>query len=280
RAQPAERRQVTVLYCQCDLFDTPEFLEQLGPEEQHEVLCDFLAAAGEAAARFGGSVVQATGRQLLVCLGYPVSYEDAARRARRRGLTGLARRAATAALAGRPQPRPGAGLAGRVGIHPGPAVAEHAAAGGGQSLALAGEARNVATRLVEAAGPNEVVISQATHRITRGFFVCEGLGARAVPGAARPGELVRVLRARHVSSPLEAAESAGLTPLVGRDLELGILQDRWEKAREGMGQVVLLAGEAGFGKSRLVRELRGAAGNTSLGPGGQSQQSTSGSWLL
>ncbi len=277
RARPAERRQVTVLYCQCDLFDAPEFLDDLGPEEQHEALSEYLAAAGEAVARFGGSVVQATGRELLVCLGYPVSYEDAARRA---VLTGLALRDAVAELAGRLPALPGAGLAVRVGIHTGPAVAEHTAAGGGESLALAGEARNVATRLVEAAGPNEVVISQATQRITRAFFVCDGLGERTVPGAPRPVELFRVLRASDVGSPLEAAEPAGLTPLVGRDLELGILQDRWEKAGEGMGQVVLLSGEPGLGKSRLVRELREAAGNTSQRSEAPSSQSTSGAWLL
>jgi class 3 adenylate cyclase/tetratricopeptide (TPR) repeat protein len=277
RARQAERRQVTVLYCQCDLFDAPEFLDRLGPEEQHEVLRDYLAAAGGAAARFGGTVVQATGRELLVCLGYPVSYEDTARRA---VLTGLAIRDAVAELAERLQPIPGTGLAVRVGIHTGPVVAEHTAAGAGESLALAGEARNVATRLVEAAGPNTVIISQATHRITRGFFVCEGLGERAVPGAARPVELFRVLHASDVRSPLEVAESAGLTPLVGRDLELGILQDRWEKAGEGMGQVVLLVGEPGLGKSRLVRELRASAGNTSQGSGVKGPQSSSGSWLL
>jgi class 3 adenylate cyclase/tetratricopeptide (TPR) repeat protein len=267
---------VTVLYCQCDLFDAPEFLDSLGPEEQHEVLGDYLAAAGEAVARFGGTVVQAAGRELLVCLGYPVSYEDAARRA---VLTGLAIRDAVAERAGRLPLTPGAGLTVRLGAHTGPAVAEHAA-GAGESLVLAGEARNVATRLVEAAGPNEVVISQATHRLTRGFFVCEGLGERAVPGVARPVGLYRVLRASDVSSPLEAAASAGLTPLVGRDLELGILRDRWEKVREGMGQLVLLAGEAGLGKSRLVRELREGAGSTSLASGVKGPQSSSGSWLL
>jgi class 3 adenylate cyclase len=278
RARQAERRQVTVLYCQCNLFDAPEFLDRLGPEEQHEVLCNYLAATGGAVARFGGTVVQATGRELLVCLGYPVSYEDAARRA---VLTGLAIRDVVADLAGCLQPMLGAGLAVRVGIHTGLAVAERTAAGGaGESLALAGEARNVAARLVEAAGPNEVVISQATHRITRGFFVCEGLGDQAVLGVARPVELFRVLHASDARSPLEAAESAGLTPLVGRDLELGILQDRWEKAREGMGQVVLLVGEPGLGKSRLVRELREGAGNTSQGSGVKGQQSSSGSWLL
>ena len=128
---------MTVLYCQCDLFDAPEFLEGLDPEEQHEVLSDYLAAAGKAVARLGGTVVQAAGRELLVCLGYPVSYEDAARRA---VLTGLAIRDAVAELAGRLPPMPGAGLSVRAGAHTGPVVAEPTGAGGGEGLALAGEA--------------------------------------------------------------------------------------------------------------------------------------------
>jgi serine/threonine protein kinase/predicted ATPase len=277
RPRQAERRQVTVLYCQCDLFDAPEFLDELGPEEQHEVLRDYLAATGEAVARFGGTVVQATGRELLVCLGYPVSYEDGARRA---VLTGLAIRDAVAELAQHLQAGFEGSLAVRVGAHTGQVVAEHTVAAGTESLALVGEARNVAIRLVDAAGPNAVVISQATYRLTRGFFVCEDLGAREVPGAARPIELFRVLQASDVRSPIEAAESAGLTPLVGRDLELGILQDRWEKAGEGMGQVILLMGEPGLGKSRLLRELREGIGNTSQASLDTGQQSSSGSWVL
>src|SRR5262249_32875857 len=124
-------------YCGCDLFDAPEFLDRLGPEEQHEVLCDYLAATGGAVARFGGTVVQATGRELLVCLGYPVSYEDAARRA---VLTGLAIRDAVTELAERL--RPGAGLAVRGGVHRGPGGAGHTAGGGaGGGLAVGGGGR-------------------------------------------------------------------------------------------------------------------------------------------
>src|SRR5262249_44829513 len=122
RGRQAERRQVTVLYCQCDLFEAPEFLDRLDLEEQHEILGAYLTAARAAVARFGGAVVQATGRELLVCLGYPVSYEDAARRA---VLTGLAIRDSVAEVAARLRPGPGAGLAVRVGAHTGSAVAEH-----------------------------------------------------------------------------------------------------------------------------------------------------------
>ena len=257
RARQAERRVVSVLYCRCDLFDSAEFLEQLDSEDQHEILADYQRLCDEAVKQFGGTVVQATGRELLVCLGYPTSYEDAAQRA---VLTALTIRDRVVELADRVRRQFRTLLSAWVGIHTGPAVAEEtAAAGSTEALSLAGEARNVALHLGVAAQPNTVLITQATHRLVKGFFVCDSLGSHAIKGAAQPLELFRVVRASEVRNRIEVAETAGLTPLVGRDLELGILRDRWEKAIEGMGQFVLLIGDAGLGKSRLIRELRESA---------------------
>jgi serine/threonine protein kinase/tetratricopeptide (TPR) repeat protein len=252
RARQAERRLVTVLYCRCDLFDSAELLEKLDPEEQHDLLTDYQQLCIQAVKLFGGTIVQSTGRDLIVCLGYPIAYEDAAQRALR---TALAMRDRVLELAERIQRQFGATLSIWIGIHTGPVVAEEAA-NPGDALSLAGEARNVASHMHVAAQPNTILISQATHRLTRAFFIYESIGSHAIRGAAQALELFKVVSEGEVKSRIEVAELAGLTPLVGRELELQILKDRWEKATESMGQVVLLIGDAGLGKSRLLRELR------------------------
>jgi class 3 adenylate cyclase/tetratricopeptide (TPR) repeat protein len=260
RARQAERRQVTVLFCQCDLFESDAFLEGLDPEDQHEVLTEHKQLCDEAVARFGGTIVQFTSQGLLACFGYPVSYEDAARRAVQ---AGLHIRDAMRELNERLQKERKGGasvplqITCWIGIHTGMAVTEETA--GGQAvepMSLVGEVRTVASRMRVTDEPNAVLISQSTQRLSKGFFVCESLGTHPIKGAAQPIELFRVLRESEVKSRIEVAEATGLTPLTGRDMELGILRDRWERASEGMGQVVLLIGDAGLGKSRLVRELR------------------------
>ncbi|HEY7155905.1 MAG TPA: protein kinase [Gemmataceae bacterium] len=254
RGLPAARCQVTVLYGKCDLFDSDAFLEKLDPEEQHEVLTDYKHICGEAIAAFGGSIVQSAGEGLLACFGYPVSHEDAAQRAVR---AGLRIRDELVELQERMRQAFEIDFSNRMSIHTGIAVAEENAGDtSAEPMSLVGEARTVATRLYVAAEANTVLISEATHRLVQGFFLCESMGRQAIKGAAQPLELFRVLRESRVKSRIEIAETIGLTPLTGRDVEMGILRDRWEKAQEGMGQVVLLIGDAGLGKSRLVRELR------------------------
>ena len=119
---------------------------------------------------------------------------------------------------------------------------------------VVGSVPNRAARIQAAAQPNTVVISEATHRLVHGEFVCESIGRPDLRGQDQPVELFRVVRARQAQPP--AGDGAGLTPLVGRDAELALLLDRWRAAQQGQGQIVLLAGEAGVGKSRLVRELK------------------------
>src|SRR5262249_30536360 len=132
-----------------------------------------------------------------------------------------------------------------VGVHTGPAVVE--ATGG--TVSLVGEARNVAVRLAEVAVPGAVICSEATHRLLQGRLDCVSLGRKKIRGMAQSVELFQV---RGVGETRDRVDAAGLTPLTGRDHEVSLLRERWEQAQEGMGQVVLLIGEPGLGKSRLV----------------------------
>jgi class 3 adenylate cyclase/predicted ATPase len=248
RAREAERRQVTVLVCGCDLFASEAYLG-LDAEDQAEVLRAFQQACVEAVRRLDGTVVQCDERGVLVCFGYPVAYEDGARRAAQTGLDLLQD---LKALGERLRRQLQVDLSPWVGLHTGPAVVEAKEV----AVSLVGEARNVAVRLEEAAVPGQVLCSEATHRLIRGQFQCTDLGPRKLKGVAQAVALFRVEGVGEARSPIEAAVPAGLTPLTGRDHEVSLLKDRWEQAQEGMGQVVLLIGEAGLGKSRLVHTLK------------------------
>jgi hypothetical protein len=136
--------------------------------------------------------------------------------------------------------------------HTGPAIVEAKEDG----VTLVGEARNVALRLAEVAAPGQVLCTEITYRLIRGLFDCQSLGSQKVKGVAQPVELFRVEGVGEARSPVEAAGPAGLSPLTGRDHEVSLLKDRWELAREGLGQVVLLTGEPGLGKSRLVYTMK------------------------
>jgi class 3 adenylate cyclase/tetratricopeptide (TPR) repeat protein len=249
RAREAERRQVTVLVCGCDLFKAEAYLEDLDAEDQAKVLRAFQQACEEAARRFDGTVVQCDERGLLACFGYPVAYEDGARRAAH---TGLGLLEDLKKLGERLRRQHKLELNACVGLHTGPAVVEATE----DAVSLVGEARNVAVRLEDVAAPGQVVCSETTHRLVRGQFRCTSLGPRKLKGSAQPVELFHVQGVGETRSPVEAAAPAGLTPLTGRDTEVSLLKDRWERAKEGMGQVVLIIGEAGLGKSRLVYTLK------------------------
>lgn len=147
-------------------------------------------------------------------------------------------------------------LAVRIGVHTGLVVAGEM--GGGDSieaLAIVGETPNIAARLQEAAEPNTVVISDVTARLVQGFFLCDKLGPHDLKGISEPMELFAVLSESGAQTRFDVATATRLTPLVGREQELGLLMDRWEQAEEGLGQVVLLSGEAGIGKSRLLKRF-------------------------
>src|SRR5262249_15293059 len=244
----AERRQVTVLVCGCDLFESEAYLE-LDAEDQARVLRLYQDECARAAGRFAGTVVQCNEQGLLVCFGYPVAYEDGARRGAR---TGLGLLEGLKALGDRLRRAHRLELDPWVGLHTGPAVVE-AREG---AVSLVGEARNVALRLEEVAAAGQVVCSDVTHRLIEREFRCAGIGRRKIKGVAQPVELFQVQAVAEARGPIEAAGPTGLTPLTGRDHEVSLLKDRWEQAQEGMGQVVLLTGEPGLGKSRLVYTLK------------------------
>jgi serine/threonine protein kinase/predicted ATPase len=249
RDREAERRQVTVLVCGCELFESASYLETLDAEDQSAVLRNFQHACEQAVFPFDGAVVQCNEQGLLACFGYPVAHEDAPRRAVRAGLGVLAQ---SEVLAAQLRSEHDLELKLRIGIHTGPAVVGTAE----DAVSLVGEARNVAVRIEDIAEPGQIVITAATNRLIRGHFECTSLGPRSVKGASQPVELFLVQGIGGDLSPIEVAERAGLTPLTGRDHEISLLRDRWEQAQEGMGQVVLLVGEPGLGKSRLVHTIK------------------------
>jgi class 3 adenylate cyclase/predicted ATPase len=256
RAREAERRQVTVLVCGCDLFESETYLEGLDAEDQSNVLRGFQQACDQAARWLGGTVVQCNEQGLAICFGYPVAYEDSAGRAAQ---TGLGLLDDLKALGERFRREHKLELNAWVGVHTGQAVVE-ATEG---KVSLAGEARNVAVRLAKVAVPGAVICSEATRQLLQGRFDCISLGRKKIKGIAEPLELFQV---RGVGDTRGRVDAARLTPLTGRDHELSLLRDRWEQAQEGMGQVVLLIGEPGLGKSRLADALKEyVPGNTAEG---------------
>jgi class 3 adenylate cyclase len=246
----AERRQLTVLFC--DLVDSTVLARQLDPEELREVVRAYQEACAKVIARFEGHIAQYLGDGLLVYFGYPQAHEDDAQRAVRAGL-GMVE------VVGQLNTRLGqkwdVQLAVRLGCHTGLVVVGEVGGGTRQEQLALGETPNLAARLQGLAAPNTLVISAATWQLLRGFFACQSLGTPLLKGFAEPLEVYQVLSESTARSRLEAVGSIGLTPLVGREQEVALLMERWAQVKEGVGQVVLLSGEAGIGKSRLVQVL-------------------------
>src|SRR5215831_3807374 len=259
----AERRQLTVLFC--DLVDSTTLAGQLDPEDLREVVRAYQQLCAEVIQRFDGHIAQYLGDGLLVYFGYPQAHEDEAQRAVRSWL-GIVE--AMGALNTRLERAHGVRLAVRLGIHTGLVVVGEIGSGGRQEgpdgpaptqsrqqLAL-GQTPNIAARLQSLAAPDTVVISAATAHLIHGYFVCQPLGAPALKGLPQPLQVYQVLYASGAQTRLDVVTPRGLTPLVGRDEEVLLLQRRWDQATTGLGQAVLLSGEAGIGKSRLVQVLK------------------------
>ena len=246
----AERRQLTVLFC--DLVDSTELASQLDPEELREVVRAYQDTCAKVIARFEGHIAQYLGDGLLVYFGYPLAHEDDAQRAVR---TGLGIVEAMGQLNARLEREHGVQLAVRLGIHTGQVVVGEIGGGAKHEQLALGETPNIAARLQGLAAPNTLVISAATFHLLSGFFACQSLGTHHLKGVAQPLEVNRVLYESMARSRLEAAGSTSLTPLVGREPEVALLRERWAQVKDGLGQVVLLSGEAGIGKSRLVQGL-------------------------
>ncbi|RMF83788.1 MAG: hypothetical protein D6736_20715, partial [Nitrospinota bacterium] len=238
----------------CDLVGSTPLSQQLDPEELREVLRAYQETCAGVICRFDGYIANYLGDGLLIYFGYPLAHEDDAQRAVRAGL-GIIE--AMQRLNLQLQEAKGVTLHVRLGIHTGLVVAGEMGSGDRRDpMAIVGETPNIAARLQEVATPDTVVISAATHRLVQGFFSCQALGAHSLKGLSQPVVVYQVLQERPVQNRLEAAISTGLTPLVGRTEEVRLLLERWEEVKKGVGQVVLLQGEAGIGKSRLVQVIK------------------------
>ena len=247
----AERRQLTVLFC--DLVDSTALAGRLDPEDLREVVRAYQQTCAQVIQRFEGHIAQYLGDGLLVYFGYPQAHEDDAQRAVQ---TGLGIVEAMGTLNTGLEQAQGLRLAVRVGIHTGLVVVGEIGGAGRQEQLALGETPNIAARLQGLAQPDTVVISDRTARLVEGYFTCQPLGAQELKGLAQPLQVYRVLHASAAQTRLDVAATHGLTPLVGRASEVALLQERWAQVKDGMGHVVVLSGEAGIGKSRLVQVLK------------------------
>jgi class 3 adenylate cyclase/DNA-binding winged helix-turn-helix (wHTH) protein/tetratricopeptide (TPR) repeat protein len=247
----SERRRLTVLFC--NLVDATRLASRLDPEDFRDVVRAYHQTCTAVIQRFDGYVAQYLGDGVLVYFGYPVAYEDDAQRAVRAGL-GLLE--AFQPLNTRRALPPEDQVAVRLGVHTGVVVVGDVGVGARQEPLALGETPNIAARLQALAAPNTLVISAATYQLIAGYFTCEELGEQPLRGLAQPLRVYKVLGSSGVQSRLEVAAALGLTPLVGRAPEVELLLERWARVKAGMGQVVVLTGEAGIGKSRLVQVLK------------------------
>jgi class 3 adenylate cyclase len=236
----AERRQVTVMFS--DLVGSTALSARMDPEDLREVISAYQKCVAEIVQRFGGFVAKYMGDGVLVYFGYPHAHEDDAERAVRAGLELIASVGALKAVSS---------LQTRVGIATGlVVVGDLIGTGSAQEQAVVGETPNLAARLQSIAERNAVVIAESTRKLLGGLFELHDLGAKELKGIAEPVRAWAALRPSTVESRFEALHATGLTALVGRVEELELLLRRWSKAKTGEGQVVLLSGEAGIGKSR------------------------------
>jgi class 3 adenylate cyclase len=241
----AERRQVTVMFS--DLVGSTALSARMDPEDLREVISGYQKCVAETVQRFGGFVAKYMGDGVLIYFGYPQAHEDDAERAVRAGLE---------LVAGVSDLRTHAPLQTRVGIATGlVVVGDLIGSGASQEQAIVGETPNLAARLQGVAEPNSVVIAENTRKLLGNLFELEDLGAKDLRGIAGPVRVWSALRTGSAEGRFEAFHATDLTELVGREEELELLLRRWSKAKTDEGQVVLLSGEAGIGKSRLTAAL-------------------------
>src|SRR5262249_26783280 len=252
----AERRQLTVMFC--DLVDSTKLSSQLDPEDLREVVRAYQQTCTTVIERFDGHIAQLLGDGLLIYFGYPIAHEDDAQRAVRAGLGILD---ALEDLNTELKQGKGLQLGVRIGIHTGLVVVGAMGGVGRQEQLALGEVPNLAARLQGLAAPNTLVVSSATHRLIQGYFECQDLGAQTLRGVTAPLHVYRVLQDSGARGRLDVAVTRGMTPLVGRESEVTLLQERWEQVKAGQGHVVLLSGEGGIGKSRLVQVLKDHVAN-------------------
>ena len=243
----AERRPITVMFC--DLVGSTSLAAKLDAEDWRNLVNAYLDEASAAVTELGGHVLKKLGDGLMALFGYPQAQENDAERAVRAALAiqrALCDLNARNAANGAPE------LSARIGIESGPVVVE-------ASGEVFGDAPNVAARVQAEAEPGSVLITLNVQRQVAGLFVAEEQSARELKGVSRPVQLFRIVRA---SGGGRRGGARTLTPFVGREEELGLLTRRWERARAGEGQLVLVVGEPGLGKSRLIEEFHSQLAET------------------
>ena len=243
----AERRPITVMFC--DLVGSTSLAARLDAEDWRNLVGSYLDAASQAVTGFGGHVLKRLGDGLMALFGYPKAQENDAERAVR---AALAIQRALAELNARNAGKRAPQLIARIGLESGQVVVD-------ETGEVFGEAPNVAARVQGAAEPGAILITAAVQRQTAGLFVAEDFGARELKGVSELVTLYRIVRA---SGGGRRGGTRALTPLVGREEELDILTRRWERARKGEGQLALVVGEPGIGKSRLIEEFHARLAET------------------
>ena len=247
----------------CDLVGSTRLSGQLDPEDLREVVRAYQETAVRVIQRFEGSIAQYLGDGLLVYFGFPLAHEDDARRAVHTGLDIVE---AMGTLHAHFAEEQHIHLEVRIAIHTGPVVVGTMGGGGRYEQLALGETPNIAARLEGLAQPNTVVISDATYRLIQGYFACDDLGLQTLKGVTEPIQVFHVRQASGAQSRLDVAGDQGLTPLVGRGAEVTLLLERWTQAQDSAGQVVLLSGEAGLGKSRLIEVVKDHRERVGRGP--------------
>ncbi len=241
-----ERRQLTVMFC--DLVGSTALSEKLDPEELRSLLHAYRTLCGEVIARYDGFVARYVGDGILTYFGWPTAHEEDAERAVRAALeiAHTIKRASSTE-----------DLAVRIGIATGPVVVGETAGAGDQSKLAIGSTPNLTARLQSLAAADQIVIAASTRRLVGSAFEMTDLGEHDLKGIAEPVHAWRVERPLATESRFDANRgSSALTPLVGREEELDLLLRRWSQAKDGEGQVALLSGEPGIGKSRILNTLR------------------------
>lgn len=240
-----ERRQLTVMFC--DLVGSTALSEKLDPEELRGLLHNYRTQCGEVIARYDGFVAHYVGDGILTYFGWPKAHEEDAERSLRAALEIVqAVKGASSAES----------LSVRVGIATGTVVVGEQAGVGDQSKLAIGSTPNLAARLQALAAADQIVIASSTRRLVGNAFELADLGEHELKGISEPVHAWRVIAVGEAASRFEAATQGVIAPMVGREHELALLLDRWQQAQDGEGQVVLLSGEPGIGKSRILSTLR------------------------
>jgi class 3 adenylate cyclase len=253
RQDAADRRQLTVMFC--DLVDSTALTAQLDPEDMGDLLRAFQRAVTAAVTRFDGHVAKWTGDGASVYFGYPRAHEDDAERATRASI-------ALVEAVGKLRRERGVALEVRIGISTGlVVVGELIGEGEARERGVVGDTPNLASRLQTLAEPDTVVVSESTRRLLGRNFELQPLGPQELKGFRSPVPAWSVVRERDNVSRFEASRSEAMTPFVGREQEIALLVNRWRRATKGEGQVALLSGEAGIGKSRILAALRERIGD-------------------